>query len=182
MASLSHSEWILPVKSRFVALNTTSNDELGDIERYNRAIKECIRSAFNSLPLQRMPRSLIIEMAKSTVFWRNAFSADDGISDELRPQAIVTGNTVDYDRHCHHDFGEYVQTHEDHEHSMGSRTVGALALRPTGNVQGGCYFLSLSTGKVINCNRATNIPMTNEVIDRVCPGSSTKRKQRFDVC
>jgi hypothetical protein len=141
----------LASESRCVALNTTSNDEhLGDIERYNRAIQERIHTAFNSFPFQRMPRRLIIEMAKSTVFWRKVVSADDGISDELSPQAIVTGNTVDYDRQCHYEFGEYVQTHEEHEYSMGSRTVGALALRPTGNVQGGCYFFSLSTRKVIN--------------------------------
>ena len=40
-------------------------------------------------------------------------------------------------------------------------------MRPTGNVQGGYFFLSLSTGKVINCMRWTRIPMPKEVIDRV---------------
>ena len=46
-------------------------------------------------------------------------------------------------------------------------TIGALALRPTGNVQGGYFFLSLTTGKVINHMRWTRIPMPKEVIDRI---------------
>jgi hypothetical protein len=83
-----------------------------------------------------MSRLMIIEMAESTVFWRNVFPADDEISDELSPRAIVTGSTDDYNRHCHFEFGEYVQTHEEHDNSVGSRTVGALPLRPTRNVQG----------------------------------------------
>jgi hypothetical protein len=110
---------------------------------------------------------MIIEMAKSAVFWRNAFPADDGISDELSPRTIVTGNSIDYNRYCHYELGEYVQNHEEHDNSMESRTVGALALRQTRNVQGGYYFLILSTGKVINRNRATKLPMPNEVIDRL---------------
>ena len=64
-------------------------------------------------------------------------------------------------------FGEYVQTHEEYDNSLNPRTIGALALRPTGNVQGGYFFLSLTTGKVINHMCWTRIPMPKEVIDRV---------------
>ena len=46
-------------------------------------------------------------------------------------------------------------------------TSGALAMRPTGNMQGGHYFFSLATGRVINRVRATKLPMPSEVIDRV---------------
>lgn len=107
---------------------------------------------------------MIIELAKSVVFWRNAFPANDGVSDELSPRAIVTGSTIDFHRHCQYEFGEYVQTHEAHDNSMGSRTVGALALRPTGNAQGGYYFFSLSTGRVINRNRATKLPIQQRIL------------------
>ena len=50
---------------------------------------------------------------------------------------------------------------------MATRTTGALALRPTGNAQGGYYFFSLSTGRILNRNRWTPLPMPAEVIDRV---------------
>ena len=45
--------------------------------------------------------------------------------------------------------------------------VGALALCPTGNAQGGFYFLSLSTGRVLNRLRATAFPMPDHVVDQV---------------
>ena len=50
---------------------------------------------------------------------------------------------------------------------MATRTIGAIALRPTGNTQGGYFFFSLSTGSVLNRGRWTGLPMPNEVIDRV---------------
>ena len=45
--------------------------------------------------------------------------------------------------------------------------MGALALHPTGNAQGSFYFISLSTGRLLNQLRATPLPMPNEVVDRV---------------
>ena len=85
----------------------------------------------------------------------------------MSPRTLLTGLTMNYHRHCRLEFGEYVQTHEEHDNSLNSRTIGALALRPTGNVQGGYFFLSLTTGKLINHMRWTRIPMPKEVIDRV---------------
>ena len=50
---------------------------------------------------------------------------------------------------------------------MATRTIGAIALRPTENTQGGYFFFSLSTGRVLNRGRWTSLPMPNEVIDRI---------------
>ena len=75
------------------------------------------------------------------------------------------GMSTDYSHHCHLEFGDYVQTHEQHDNSMNLRTIGAIALCQTGNAQGGYFFLSLTTGKVINCLHWTSLPMPNEVID-----------------
>jgi hypothetical protein len=61
---------------------------------------------------------------------------------------MMTGFTLDYAKHCRLEFGSYVQTHEDHDNSMQSRTTGAIALRPTGNRQGGYYFMSLTVDGV----------------------------------
>jgi hypothetical protein len=74
---------------------------------------------------------------------------------------------IDYSKHCQLEFGTYVQTHEEHDNSMHARTTGTIALRPTGNLQGGYYFFSLTTGRRLNRNNWTVIPMPNEVIDRV---------------
>ena len=43
-----------------------------------------------------------------------------------------------------------MQTHEYHDNSMRTRTVGAITLRPKGNSQGFFYLLSLTTG---HCNQ-----------------------------
>ena len=65
------------------------------------------------------------------------------------------------------EFGEYVQTHEEHDNSMVTRTVGAIATCPTGNTQGGYYFICLDTGWRINRRDWTTLPMPSEVVDHV---------------
>ena len=50
---------------------------------------------------------------------------------------------------------------------MYSCTVGALALRPTGNRQGGYYFFSLYSGRRIHRTHWTVLPMTEEVKNRL---------------
>jgi hypothetical protein len=151
-----------------ITLNTAAPDEhVGDIERYIRTIKERVRAMYNSLPFERIPHRMVIEMAKSSVFWLNAFPNVQGVSQVLSPRTIITGQTVDFNHHCKHQFGEYVQTHEEHNNSMVPRTIGALAMRPTGNAQGSFYYFSLSSGRIINRWQVTKLPMPDEVIDRV---------------
>jgi hypothetical protein len=114
-----------------------------------------------------MPGRMITEMVSYSVFWLNSFPALDGVSRTLSPRAIVVGSTISYDKHCRLEFGTYVQTHEEHDNSMMPRTTGAIALRPSGNAQGGYYFLSLSSGRVLHRNRWTELPMPADVIDRI---------------
>ena len=149
-------------------LNETSRDEhVGDIERYIRTVKERMRAIYNSLPFQKIPARLVIEMAKTAVFWLNVFPTAGGASQQMSPRTIVTGQQVDYKCHCRFQFGEYAQTHEEHNNSMNPRTIGAIALRPVGNGQGSFYFMSISTGRVLNRQHATALPMSDEVIDKI---------------
>jgi hypothetical protein len=80
---------------------------------------------------------------------------------------LIVGTQLDYTKHCQLEFGANVQTHKEHDNSMATRTTGAIAFRPTGNEQGGYYFFSLTTGRVLNRNRLTQLLMPSEVIDRV---------------
>ena len=151
-----------------ITLNETAADEhVGDIERYIRTVKERTRSTYNTLPFRKMPARMVAEMVKASVFWLNAFPHELGISKTESPRTIITGQQIDFNTHCKYEFGEYVQTHEQHDNTMATRTVGALALRPTGNAQGGHYFFSLSTGRILNRAHATQLPMPAEVIDRI---------------
>jgi Reverse transcriptase (RNA-dependent DNA polymerase) len=151
-----------------ITLNTVSNDEhVPEIERHIRTIKERVRCIYNMLPFKKMPNRMIVEMIKYSNFWWNSFPPSDSISTTMSPRAIVVGASIDYAKHCQLEFGSYVQTHEEHDNSMATRTIGAIALRPSGNEQGSYYFFSLSTGRVLNRNHWTELPMPAEVIDRI---------------
>ncbi len=134
-------------------LNTAGEDEhVPEVERCIRTVKERTRCTYNCLPFERFPPLLIVEMVFLSVFWMNAFPHKNGISASLSPRTIVTGRHVDFKTHCRIEYGQYVQTHEKHNNTMDTRTVGALALRPTDNAQGGYDFYSLVTGKTPNCH------------------------------
>jgi hypothetical protein len=151
-----------------ITLNTVSAEEhVPEIERQIRTIKERARSVITMLPFERYPARMIIELVYYCVFWLNSFPAVGGISDVLSPRTIIMGTTIDYANHCKIEFGTYVQTHEPHDNSMLPRTTGAIALCPTGNAQGGHYFYSLSTGKRLNRNQWTELPMPADVVQRV---------------
>ena len=46
-------------------------------------------------------------------------------------------------------------------------TVGAIALRPTGNRQGGYYFYIILTGYILNLCYYTELPIPDEAIHRI---------------
>lgn len=151
-----------------IVLNTVARDEhVPEIERHIRTLKERCRATYNALPFKRIPSRMIVELVYSMTFWLHAFPARDGVSSSISPRELVSGVAIDANKHCVIPFGAYVQTHEQHDNSMGSRTIGALALRPTGNVQGGHYFYNLQTGRRVVRNRWTEIPMPTDVIERV---------------
>jgi hypothetical protein len=151
-----------------IQLNVVSNDEhVPEIERYIRTIKERARCVYNTVPFKRMPPRMVMEIVHASVFWLNMFPASDGVSDVLSPRGIIVGLKLDYNKHCQLEFGAYVQVHEEHDNSMATRATGAIALRPTGNAQGGYYFLSLTSGRRLSRNRWTELPMPQDVIERV---------------
>jgi hypothetical protein len=122
---------------------------------------------YNMLPFMHIPPCLVIKMVSQSVFWLHAFPQTDGVSTHMSLWEIMTGQKLDYARHCKFELGEYVQTHEQHDNPMTPRTIGALALHPTGNAQGTWYFLSLPMGQRLKQNHSTKLPMPHEVIDCV---------------
>jgi hypothetical protein len=110
---------------------------------------------------------MTVERVYANVFWLNMFPAVDGVSDSISPCGLIAGLKLDYNKHCRMEYGTYVQTHKEHDNIMSSRTIGAITLHPTGNDQGGYYFMSLQSGRRINRRRWTELPMPNDVINRV---------------
>ena len=67
------------------------------------------------------------------------------------------------------EFGAYAQVFDDHTptNTPAARSIGAIALDPTGNVQGAYNFISLATGARISRHRWTELPIPDTAIARV---------------
>ena len=132
-----------------IKLNTTAAKEhVGTAERAIRTVKERSRAVRHTLPFKRLPLIMLIEMVYFCVLWLNAFPAKRGVSDAISPQEIMSGHKLDYNKHCKLPFGAYMQAHEEPtpSNSQQARTVGAICLGPTENIQGSYKFLNLHTG------------------------------------
>jgi len=127
-------------------------------------VKERVRAIVNTLPFKQYPNRLIVETVYNTIFWLNCFPHKDGIHLTLSPRTIITGSTIDYNKHCTLQFGTYAHVHEPQNNSLLPRTTGVNALQPSGNIQGRHFFLSLSSGKRIIRNKWTVLPITAEII------------------
>jgi hypothetical protein len=79
----------------------------------------------------------------------------------------MPGQEIDYNKHVRLEFGEYVQTHEEHDNAMTDSTLGAICLGPTGREHGTHWFMCVASGARITCSRWTTLPMPKEVIQRV---------------
>jgi hypothetical protein len=87
---------------------------------------------------------------------------------------ITTGHSNRFITKCRealqNSFWHYAQVHADNTQSnsaMISRTVGAISLGSTGNIQSTYKFMSLLTGKLIKARSFTPLPMPEEVIKQV---------------
>ena len=151
-----------------ITMNTTSREEHVPVaERRIRTLKERVRGIYNTLPFTKLPVQMVVQMVYFSNFWLNVFPPTEGVSQDYSPRELITGVAIDYLKHCTLEYGAYAQVHEEHNNSMAARTVGAIAMRPTGNVQGGYWFYSLNTGRMLNRNNWTELPMPADVIQRV---------------
>jgi hypothetical protein len=166
-----------PLQATFgqVSFNFCAQDEhVPEIERYIQTVKDRTRSGYNSLPFEHIPRLMLTRLVANAVFWLNAFPHADGVSDTLSPGYLLIGQHLDYRKHVRLEFGSYIQTHEEHTNDMLPRTIGAICFGPSGNEQGGHYFMSLMTGRQLLRDRWTDLPLPQDAITRV---SNLSRQQ-----
>ena len=78
----------------------------------------------------RIPGFLICNLIYALTFYINSFPVKDGVLATLSPQAIITGMSIEFSKHCLLDFGEYVHSHEDREKPVEYRTLKALEVQP----------------------------------------------------
>ena len=139
---------LIQVMPRGPRVNLASNSEhVPDAERRIRVVKERSRAVRHSLPFNKIPSILVIYIVFNCTKLLNHFPAKQGISASISPKTIMTGETLHFKKHLSLQVREYVQVHEEDEprNSQTQRTMGAISLGPSGNLQGGYKFISLKT-------------------------------------
>jgi hypothetical protein len=151
-----------------VELNTpAASEHVPDAEREIRTLKEHVRGVIANTPYTRFPPKMVVECVVGCTMWKNSFPPRDGVHKTLSPRTLVTGRSMAFGPMMTLPFGAYAQVTMEGDNTMRSRTVGGVALRPTGNIQGGVRFMALATGRVISARRWEVLPVTDEVIRRV---------------
>ena len=136
------------------------------IERSIRTVKEWCRSICHTVPYPKYTMLMVISLTQNMVKWFSAFPSKGGILEEMSPETIVTGaSKLDFNRKII-PFGGYVMTYTGTENNMNSRTVPAISLKES-NDMNGQYFMSLNTGKRIHSKHWDQLPIDEFVIDKV---------------
>jgi hypothetical protein len=154
-----------------IALNTTTaRKQKGIVERKIRVLKERAHGTFNTLPYQKLPKIMVIELMHFCMMWMNSFPVRSGISEIWSPRKLVLCTKLNAKLHCRAPFESYcckVQEDSDITNTLDSRTKWAIYMGPTGNLQGSYKFTLLPTGKKITRRKFTEMPVTNSVIKKV---------------
>jgi hypothetical protein len=147
----------------------SANENVPEIERRIRVVKERCRATRHSLQFERIPKLMTIHIVFNVVKQLNFFSTKGGVSDTLSPKTSMSGETLDFKKHLSLQIGQYCQVHEEDtpRNSQVARTKGAIYFGPSGNLQGGFKFMALNSGKKIVQRSWDVIPMPDVVINRV---------------
>ena len=147
---------------------SSANEHVPEIERKIRVIKERVQAVRYSLPFNALPPKVLIHSVLFVTKQLNLFPVKGGVSAQFSPKQILTGEVVHY-KFCSMPFGQYCQISEEDapRNSLAARTQGAIALGPSGNVQGGHKFWTLNTGSVVVRRDWVVLPMPQSVIDRI---------------
>ena len=158
------------IQQRGIRVNTSgAGQHVHPIERRIRVIKERCRGIINTLPFT-LGKDLIKWLVYYVVSRLNLIPSSTSVN-RISAREAFTGRKTDYKRDVRVAFGEYCQVSlpddDKSKNSMKTRTEGAIALLPTGNLQGSVYFLSLSTGKTIKRDSWIQLPMPQNVINQL---------------
>ncbi len=121
-----------------------------------------------SLLVNALPPVVLVNAVLFVTKQLNLFQVKGGISTQFSPKQIMTGKVVHY-KYCSILFGQYCQISEEGtpQNSLAARTQGAIAIGPSGNVQGGHKFYTLHTASIVVQLDWKALPMPQSVIDHL---------------
>ena len=133
-----------------MVVNTAvAREHVAEVQRMIRTIKERVRALCSVLPFTCLHKLILTNAVYHAVLWLNAFPAKNGVSGTLSPRAIVARTKLKWSKHCRVPFGTYCKVHDEKDPTNDNipRTHEAIALGPTGNLQGSYkFFLPLRQG------------------------------------
>jgi hypothetical protein len=148
---------------------TVAKEHMSEAEQTIRTIKKQVRGLLGTLPFLHIPRQMKIKFIYFMVLWLNAFPVKNRISAVHLPRKLLICWRLNYNKHCQVLPGTYCEVHNEPSPSntMMPRTHKAIAVGPTGNLQGSVKFYSLDTGWIIKQWLFTPLPMPDQVIECV---------------
>ena len=109
---------------------------------------------------------MTIYMVQDTITCLSMFPSKNGISSDLRPEAIILGSpNPDYNK-LKITFGAYIQVYIGTTISTKQITIGAIELRQA-NERGRYYFMSLATEKQLHAFIWIELSINDQFIPRV---------------
>ena len=152
-------------------LNVVAADEhVSEIERSIRVIKEGVRCRVHSLPYIYYPKNMVAALVISAVKSLNNEVGACTLSERYVLHTLITRyNIPNYEQLVDLSFEDHVEIKNLNERTNSTTvcTILALALYPSGNLQGGWRMMSLNTIRLIYRSRWEKVKMTDALIDRV---------------
>ena len=150
-------------------------EAVGAIEREIRTLKERARALILSLPYAC---DVVLEewLLRNRVYFLNWEPRETTVAFDA-PYESLLGRTLDANKDFKFSFGEYVQFADgDTDNDINiQRARGAIALMPTGNRDGGWYFLAIETWKTVVRRDAVKLPIALHVIQAINQKASAKQ-------
>ena len=82
---------------------------------------------------------------------------------------LMNKRNDNYNRHCKHMFGEYVQAYQEEtiKNNNKPRTIDCIYLKPNFSNAGGHFVMNIATGAKMLKSRLWTVPITPTVIQAV---------------
>ena len=140
-----------------------------EAEHTIKTLKERTRGLLGTLPFENLPQRTKIEFVYFMVLWMNAFPVKSGMSDKISPCELLLHRRLNNKKHCRVELGTYCEVHNEptQTNTMTPQMHEAIALGPTGDLQGSVKLYYIHTGRVLKHCSFTPMPMPDHVIRRV---------------
>ena len=97
-----------------VEINTTAaRGHVVETKRMMQIIKLRFQSIVSNLPFNTLTKQCFINFIYYAVMFLNCIPDSQGISRHLSPRQIVTGQELDFNKHCKEKLSSLVEAHED---------------------------------------------------------------------